>query len=93
MNHDGASPRRSSQSENRSSAWLTVVGIGDDGWEGLSARARAAVEAAEVVAGGDRHLAMLPNPPQQAITWVGTFSEALAAEALRLPLDRQVSGR
>jgi precorrin-6Y C5,15-methyltransferase (decarboxylating) len=39
----------------------TVVGIGADGWSGLDAERRAAVEAAEVVIGGDRHLAMLPH--------------------------------
>jgi precorrin-6Y C5,15-methyltransferase (decarboxylating) len=38
-----------------------VVGIGADGWSGLDAQRRAAVEAAEVVVGGERHLAMLPD--------------------------------
>jgi len=40
---------------------LTVVGIGADGWSGLDAPRRAAVEAAEVVIGGERHLKMLPD--------------------------------
>jgi len=40
---------------------LTVVGIGADGWSGLDAPRRAAVEAADVVIGGERHLAMLPD--------------------------------
>ncbi len=38
-----------------------MVGIGADGWSGLDAQRRAAVEAAEVVVGGERHLAMLPD--------------------------------
>jgi len=40
---------------------MTVVGIGADGWSGLDARRRAALEAADVVVGGERHLAMLPD--------------------------------
>ena len=40
-------------------AWLSVVGIGDDGLEGLAGIARAAIDEAEVLAGGARHLAML----------------------------------
>lgn len=41
-------------------AWLTVVGIGDDGFAGLGRPARRALLAASVVYGGERHLAMLP---------------------------------
>ena len=42
------------------SAWLTVVGIGDDGYAGLGRSARRALLDARVVYGGARHLAMLP---------------------------------
>ena len=42
------------------SAWLSVVGIGEDGWHGLSRRAREALLAADTVFGGNRHLALLP---------------------------------
>ncbi|GLK72657.1 precorrin-6y C5,15-methyltransferase (decarboxylating) subunit CbiE [Ancylobacter dichloromethanicus] len=38
--------------------WLSIVGIGEDGLAGLSPAARAAVEAAECVFGGARHLAL-----------------------------------
>jgi len=38
-----------------------VVGIGADGWSGLDAQRRAAVEAADIVLGGERHLAFLPE--------------------------------
>ncbi|MGB8423316.1 SAM-dependent methyltransferase, partial [Paraburkholderia sp.] len=41
-------------------AWLTVVGIGDDGFAGLGRSARRALLEASVVYGGERHLAMLP---------------------------------
>ncbi|HHK74589.1 MAG TPA: precorrin-6y C5,15-methyltransferase (decarboxylating) subunit CbiE, partial [Rhizobiales bacterium] len=41
--------------------WLTIVGIGEDGWEGLSQAARSAVLEADMVIGGKRHLAMIPR--------------------------------
>ncbi len=40
---------------------VTVIGIGEDGLDGLSQTAREAVAAADVIAGGARHLAMLEN--------------------------------
>ncbi|MQY11049.1 Precorrin-6Y C(5,15)-methyltransferase [decarboxylating] [Streptomyces sp. RB5] len=42
-----------------------MVGIGADGWDGLGAAARAEVLAADVVLGGRRHLASLPDAPGQ----------------------------
>lgn len=38
--------------------WLSVVGLGEDGLDGLSPAARGAIEAAELVFGGSRHLAL-----------------------------------
>lgn len=43
------------------SHWLTVVGIGEDGYGGLGDAARAAIGAAEVLVGGERHLSLLPD--------------------------------
>ncbi len=40
---------------------ITVVGVGADGWAGLSAAAREALGAAEVVLGGGRQLGLLPE--------------------------------
>ena len=40
---------------------ITVVGIGADGWSGLDATRRAALEEADVILGGERHLEMLPD--------------------------------
>ena len=39
---------------------LTIVGIGEDGWEGLEAAAKHALENADEIIGGARHLALLP---------------------------------
>ena len=42
-------------------AWLSVIGIGEDGVAGLSAAARALIDGAAVLVGGDRHLALVPD--------------------------------
>jgi precorrin-6B C5,15-methyltransferase / cobalt-precorrin-6B C5,C15-methyltransferase len=39
---------------------VTVVGIGADGWAGLSPRSRAAIEQADVLVGGPRPLSLVP---------------------------------
>lgn len=53
------------------SAQVTVVGIGADGWTGLSEAGRDAVASADVVLGGERHLAMLPDTDHDQVrqTW------------------------
>lgn len=40
---------------------VAVVGIGADGWDGIPPDARARIEAAAVVIGGERHLGLLPD--------------------------------
>ncbi|HEX3612968.1 MAG TPA: precorrin-6y C5,15-methyltransferase (decarboxylating) subunit CbiE [Sporichthyaceae bacterium] len=40
---------------------VTVVGIGADGWPGLTETGRAELARADVIVGGPRHLAMLPD--------------------------------
>jgi len=39
--------------------WLTIIGLGEDGPAGLSEASRAALERAEVIFGGPRHLALI----------------------------------
>jgi precorrin-6B C5,15-methyltransferase / cobalt-precorrin-6B C5,C15-methyltransferase len=52
------------------SAWLSVVGIGEDGADGLSGAARALIESAEFLVGGERHLAMVPeNGGAERMAW------------------------
>ncbi|HWM02025.1 MAG TPA: precorrin-6y C5,15-methyltransferase (decarboxylating) subunit CbiE [Actinophytocola sp.] len=48
---------------------ITVVGIGADGWDGLSAAARRAVAEAEVVLGSARQLALLPPSEARHVAW------------------------
>lgn len=54
--------------------WLTIIGIGEDGRAGLSAAALAALDAAEVVFGGPRHLALAGVAGQP---WPVPFDPAL----------------
>lgn len=62
-----------------SGKWLSIVGIGEDGLQGLSAIARSLVDQAEVIFGGDRHLAMLsPNDQRQKIAWTSPLSTSIA---------------
>jgi precorrin-6Y C5,15-methyltransferase (decarboxylating) len=49
--------------------WLSIVGIGEDGLDGLGQRARALVDEAEVLVGGDRHLAMIPDDGRRQLAW------------------------
>ncbi len=41
--------------------WLTIVGIGDDGFDSLSEIAHHAISTATLIIGGDRHLKFLPQ--------------------------------
>ena len=65
------------------SPWITVVGMGEDGMESLTPAARAAVEAADVLLGGERHLAKVPDAGAERITWGAGFPEALEKIAKR----------
>jgi precorrin-6B C5,15-methyltransferase / cobalt-precorrin-6B C5,C15-methyltransferase len=57
--------------------WLSIVGIGEDGVEGLSATARALIGAAEIVFGGRRHLALAaPLIRGAARPWPSPFDGA-----------------
>lgn len=51
------------------SAWLTVVGLGADGPEGLTPSARALIENAEILVGGERHLGLVANGDCEKIAW------------------------
>ena len=65
--------------------WLSIVGIGEDGLEGLSAAARALVAQAELLVGGERHLAMVPEDGRERLVWPKPLSAAFDAIAARKP--------
>jgi len=60
------------------SRWLTIIGLGEDGLEGLTPAARKLVERAETLVGGERHLAKVPNGTAERLRW---------ASPLKLTID------
>ena len=54
--------------------WLTIVGMGEDGWEALSNRARLAIKSTEVIVGASRLLALLPKTKAEIHQWPQPFS-------------------
>ena len=65
--------------------WLTVVGIGEDGVAGLGDEAKQRIAQAEVVFGGNRHLALVASlikgePRQWPTPFDAEMGEVLALE-------------
>jgi precorrin-6Y C5,15-methyltransferase (decarboxylating) len=59
---------------------VTVVGIGADGWDGLSPAARQAVEDADVLRGSARQLSLVPaGVPGERVPWPSPLLPALHA--------------
>jgi len=58
--------------------WLAILGIGEDGVEGLSQAARARVSGAELVVGGARHLALAaPLIRGETMAWPSPLADAI----------------
>lgn len=53
--------------------WLHIVGIGEDGMDGLLPATRAVVEAAEVIVGGDRHHKLSEAVTAERVAWPSPF--------------------
>ena len=70
------------------SGWLTVIGLGEDGPDALAPAARALIGQAEVLVGGERHLAMIPDGAAQRLTWrrplTDTMDDIRAAQGQRV---------
>ncbi len=67
-----------------SDPWLHIVGIGEDGMDGLVPATRAVVEAAEVIIGGDRHHALAGDLTAERMAWPHPFDALIATiEGLR----------
>jgi precorrin-6B C5,15-methyltransferase / cobalt-precorrin-6B C5,C15-methyltransferase len=54
--------------------WLTIIGMGEDGWEGLSNRARLAIKSTDVIVGSERLLKLLPKSKAEILEWPQPFS-------------------
>ncbi|WP_242186843.1 precorrin-6y C5,15-methyltransferase (decarboxylating) subunit CbiE [Sphingomonas sp. CARO-RG-8B-R24-01] len=59
-------------------AWLTIVGIGEDGPAGLSPASHDALARAERVTGAARHLALLPDLACETAVWPVPFEDGIA---------------
>lgn len=64
--------------------WLAVVGIGEDGLDGLGPAARALIVGAETLVGGARHLALAgPRGGVETLTWQAPLGRTLDDVAAR----------
>jgi precorrin-6Y C5,15-methyltransferase (decarboxylating) len=59
-------------------AWISVIGLGADGPEGLPPAARAIIDNAELLVGGERHLALASNGPCEKIAWESPLDATMA---------------
>ena len=62
---------------NHPGRWLSIVGIGEDGLDGLSPAARARVQGAELLVGGARHHAFVPDHVAERLTWPSPLADAI----------------
>jgi precorrin-6Y C5,15-methyltransferase (decarboxylating) len=69
-------------------AWLHIVGIGEDGMDGLLPATRSIVEMAEVIIGGDRHHALSAVVSAKRVAWPHPFDALI--ETLRTLRGRRV---
>ena len=57
--------------------WLTIIGLGEDGPDGLSPASQAALEVADIVMGPLRHLDLVPDLRAQRIKWPVPFADGI----------------
>jgi precorrin-6Y C5,15-methyltransferase (decarboxylating) len=64
-------------SDDMPTPWLSIVGIGEDGLDGLSAAARELLARAELIAGGPRHLSMVASLGKPTLAWDTPFAASI----------------
>ncbi|MDH5188027.1 MAG: precorrin-6y C5,15-methyltransferase (decarboxylating) subunit CbiE [Rhodospirillaceae bacterium] len=61
--------------------WITVIGIGEDGLDGMSDATLALIQSGEIIVGGERHLKMVADintgPAQIRMDWSAGFGRTL----------------
>ena len=72
----------------RGERWLGLVGIGEDGFDGLTPAARRLVAQAVFVVGGRRHLALAGSLKAETLAWPSPIENAL--DAIEAHRDRAV---
>jgi precorrin-6B C5,15-methyltransferase / cobalt-precorrin-6B C5,C15-methyltransferase len=63
----------------RQSRWLAIVGIGEDGLDGLSPAARRLIAQAALVVGGARHLKLAARAGEATLAWPSPIDDAMPA--------------
>jgi precorrin-6Y C5,15-methyltransferase (decarboxylating) len=64
--------------QNVQQKWLSIVGIGEDGLDGLNAVGRSLLNQAEVIIGGERHLALLPaENGRERLLWTSPIEHSI----------------
>ena len=61
------------------SPWLTIVGLGEDGLDGLSPAAVSAIAQAGFIVGGRRHLDLIKADPAISLAWPSPLGDAFPA--------------
>lgn len=59
------------------SPWLSIVGLGENGADGLCSASLNALERAEIVMGAARHLDLLPEVSAEKVMWPVPFSDGI----------------
>jgi precorrin-6B C5,15-methyltransferase / cobalt-precorrin-6B C5,C15-methyltransferase len=57
--------------------WLSIIGVGEDGLDGLSVAAREHLSRAELIAGGRRHLALVASLGKPTLEWETPFAASI----------------
>lgn len=57
--------------------WITIVGLDEDGLNGLSPASRSALDGAEIVMGAKRHLALVGAVQGRTVEWPVPFADGL----------------
>jgi precorrin-6Y C5,15-methyltransferase (decarboxylating) len=57
--------------------WLSIIGIGEDGFEGLNGAARKAIGTADRIYGGARHLSFVPPAAAELCAWKSPISQSI----------------
>ncbi len=65
------------RSDDMPSPWLSIIGLGEDGLDGLSAAARNKLSQAELIAGGRRHLALVAALGTPTLEWETPFAASI----------------
>lgn len=59
------------------SVWLNIIGLGEDGLDALPPRLRALVDGAQLIVGGERHLAMATQARAEKQSWASPLSRTI----------------